>query len=157
MFYQSVIETGLAPHGFPVREVANDGSAAWTLRREIYFLFISLPFAGLIDFLGRMVTDNGPIRAASDPDLRFELRPVVIPANFEMQTTSMSLMDQPQTTRSFLQFARPGAAKTVRTVEKVIEAEGNAQSALAKAEAISGDVVATIEQIFQQLTKGGSS
>ena len=156
-FNQSVIETGLAPHGFPVREVANDGSAAWTLRRETYFLFIGLPFAGLTDFLGRMVTDNGPIRAASDPDLRFELRPAVVPAAFEMQTESVALWDQPRTTRSFLQLARPGKAKMVPTVEQVIEAERNAQATLAKVEAISGDVVAAIEQIFQRVTKGGAS
>lgn len=156
-FNQSVIETGLAPHGFPVREVANDGSAAWTLRREIYFLFIGLPFAGLTDFLGRMVTDDGPIRAASDPDLRFELRPVVIPAAFELQTESVALWDQPRTTRSFLKFAQPGEAKTVPTVEQVIEADRNAQATLAKVEAISGDVVAAIEQIFQRVTKGGAS
>lgn len=157
VFNQSVIETGLAPQGFPVREAANDGSAAWTLRREIYFLFIGVPFAGLTDFLGRMVTDNGPIRAVSDPDLRFELRPVVIPAAFEMQTESVALWDRPRTTRSFLQFARPGEAKTVPTVEQVIEAERNAQATLAKVEAISSDVVAAIEQIFQRVTKGGAS
>jgi len=157
VFNQSVIETGLAPHGFPVREVANDGSAAWTLRRELYFLFIGLPFAGLTDFLGRMVTDNGPIRAVSDPDLRFELRPVVIPAAFEMQTESVALWDQLRTTRSFLQFARPGDAKTIPTVEQVIEAERNAQATLATVEAISGDVVAAIEQIFQRAMKGGAS
>jgi len=154
VFNQSVIETGLAPYDFPVREVANDGSAAWTLRRETYFLFIELPFAGLTDFLGRMVTVNGPIRAASDPDLRFELRPVVFPTAFETQTESVALWDQPRTTRSFLQFARPGEAKTVPTVEQVIEAERNAQATLAKVEAISGDVVAAIEQIFQRVTKG---
>ncbi len=157
VFNQSVIETGLAPHGFPVREVANDGSAAWTLRRELYFLFIGLPFAGLTDFLGRMVTDDGPIRAVSDPDLRFELRPVVIPAAFEMQTESVALWDQLRTTRSFLQFARPGEAKTIPTVEQVIEAERNAQATLATVEAISGDVVAAIEQIFQRAMKGGAS
>lgn len=156
-FNQSVIETGLAPHGFAVREVANDGSAAWTLRREIYFLFIGLPFAGLTDFLDRMVTENGPIRTASDPELRFELRPVVIPAAFDMQTESVALWDQPRTTRSFLQFARPGEAKAVQTVEQVIEAERNAQATLAKVEAISGDVIAAIEQIFQRVTKGGTS
>lgn len=156
-FNQSVIETGLAPHGFPVREVANDGSAAWTLRRETYFLFVGLPFAGLTDFLGLMVTDDGPIRAASDPDLRFELRPVVIPAAFELQTESVALWDQPRTTRSFLQFARPGEARTAPTIEQVVEAERNAPGTLAKVEAISSDVVAAIEQIFQRVTKGGAS
>lgn len=154
VFYQSVIETGLAPEGFPVRETANDGSAAWTLHREIYFLFIVVPFAGLTDFLGPMVTDNGPFRAVSDPGLRFELQPIVIPALFDMQAESVALWDRPRTTRSFLQFARPGEAKTVPTVEQVIEAEGNDQGTLAKKDAISSDVLATIEQIFQRVTKG---
>jgi hypothetical protein len=68
----------------------------------------------------------------------------------------VALWDQPRTTRSFLQFARPGEAKTIPTVEQVIDAERNAQAALAKVEAISGAVVATIEQMFQQVTKGAS-
>lgn len=157
VFNQSVIETGLVPHGFPVRESANDGSAAWTLRRDIYFLFIAVPFAGLTDFLSRMVTENGPIRAASEPDLRFELRPLVIPAAFEMQTESLAFWDQARTTRSFLQFALPGEEKTVPTVEQIIDAERRAPATLAKVEAISGDVVAAVEQIFQTVTKGGTS
>lgn len=156
-FNHSVMETGLVPHGFPVREVANDGSAAWTLRREIYFLFIGLPFAGLNDFLSRMVSENGPIRATSDPSLRFELRPVVMPAAFEMQTASVALWDRSRTTRSFLQFARAGETKTSPTVEEVIDAERNAPVTLAKIEAISAELVAAIEQIFQQVTKGGNS
>lgn len=156
-FNQSVVETGLAPQGFPVREVANDGSAAWTLRREIYFLFIGLPFAGLTDFLSRMATANGPIRTASDPDFRFELRPIVIPAAFELQTESVAFWDQARTTRSFLQFAPPGEAKTVPKVEDVVDAERAAPATLAKVEAISSDVVTAIEQIFQRVTKGGAS
>ena len=156
-FNQSVIETGLTPHGFPVREVANDGSAAWTLRREIYFLFIRLPFAGLTDFLIRMTSANGPIRASFDPDLRFELRPVVIPAAFEIQTESVTLWDQARTTRSLLQFSLPGEVKAVPTAEQVIDAEQMAPITLAKIEAISGEVVAAIEQIFQSVTNGGAS
>jgi hypothetical protein len=96
-FNQSVIETGLAPQGFPLRELTNDGPTAWTLRREIYYVFISLPFAGLTDFLQRMATENGPIRTARAPDLRFELRPVVLPAAFDIQTESMSLWDRART------------------------------------------------------------
>jgi hypothetical protein len=156
-FNQSVVETGLAPQGFPVREVANDGSAAWTLRREIYFLFIGVPFAGLTDFLSRMASANGPIRTAHDPDFRFELRPIVIPAAFELQTESLALWDKARTTRSFLQFALPGEPKDVPTVEDVMEAERTASATLAKVEAISGDVVTAIEQIFQRVTKGGAS
>lgn len=155
-FNQSVVETGLAPQGFPVREVANDGSAAWTLRREIYFLFIGLPFAGLTDFLSRMATEDGPIRTASDPDFRFELRPVVIPAAFEIQTESLALWDKNRTTRSLLQFSSPDGKDAVPTVEQVIENEQKAPATLAKVEAISVDVVTAIEQIFQRVTKGAS-
>ena len=156
-FNQSVVETGLAPQGFPVREVANDGSAAWTLRREIYFLFIGLPFAGLTDFLGRMASANGPIRTLADPDFRFELRPLVIPAAFETQAESLALWDKARTTRSFLRFASPGQDKTTPTVEQVIDADRTAAATLAQIESISGDVVAAIEQIFQRVTKGGAS
>lgn len=156
-FNQSVVETGLAPQGFPAREVANDGSAAWTLRREIYFLFIGLPFAGLTDFLSRMATESGPIRTASDPDFRFELRPVVIPAAFEIQTESLALWDKSRTTRSLLQFSSPDGKDAVPTVEQVIENEQKAPATLAKVEAISIDVVTAIEQIFRRVTKGGAS
>lgn len=156
-FNQSVVETGLAPQGFPVREVANDGSAAWTLRREIYYLFIGVPFAGLTDVLSRLATSNGPIRSITDPDFRFELRPIVMPAAFELQTESVALWDTARTTRSFLQFAPPGQTTAVPKVEDVVKAERSAPATLAKVESISADIVAAIEQIFQQVTDGGKS
>lgn len=156
-FNQSVVETGLAPQGFPVREAASDGSAAWTLRREIYFMFIRLPFAGLTDFLSRMASVNGPIRTAADPDFRFELRPIVIPAAFEVQTDSLALWDKARTTRSFLKFAAPGEANDVPKVDDVVATERLATATLAKVEAISSDVVTAIEQIFHRVTKGGGS
>lgn len=156
-FNQSVLETGLTPHGFPVREVANDGSVAWTLRREIYFVSICLPFAGLTDFLSRMASQNGPIRFSCDPELRFELRPLVLPAAFEMQTESLAIWDKARTTRSFLQFSSPGRDKTVPMAEQVIDAERTAPVLLSKVEAISSDVVTAIEQIFNRVTKGGTS
>jgi len=156
-FNQSVVETGLLPHGLPVREVGSDGSAAWTLRREIYFLFIGLPFAALTDFLIRAASANGPIRTATDPDLRFELRPIVIPAAFEVQFESVALWDTARTTRSLLMFALPGVTKDVPKVEDVMAEERLVPSTLAKVEAISSDVVTAVEQIFQRETKGGGS
>lgn len=155
-FNHSVVETGLAPNGLPVRDVANDGVAAWTLRREIYFLFIALPFAGLTNFLSRMATENGPIRTTSDPSFRFELRPIVIPAAFEMQTESLALWDKPRTTRSFIQFSPPGEETKVPTIEQQIEAERKAPNTLAMVEAISDEVVNAIEQIFNKVTQGGA-
>ena len=104
-----------------------------------------------------MTSANGPIRASFDPDLRFELRPVVIPAAFEIQTESVTLWDQARTTRSLLQFSLPGEVKAVPTAEQVIDAEQMAPITLAKIEAISGEVVAAIEQIFQSVTNGGAS
>lgn len=157
VFNQSVVETGLAPQGFPVREQASDGSVAWTLRREIYFVFIGLPFAGLTDFLGRMTSANGPIRTVLDPELRFELRPIVIPAAFEVLTESLALWDKARTTRSFLKFASPGEAKDAPKLEDVVAAERLAPATLAKVESISSDVVTAIEQIFQRVTKGDGS
>jgi hypothetical protein len=154
VFNQSVAETGLAPQGFPVREESSDGSAAWTLRREVYFAFIGLPYAGLTDFLSRMASADGPIRTASDPDYPFELRPIVIPAAFDVQNESMALWDKARTTRSLLKFAPPGDANHVTEVESVDAAERIAPPTLAKVEAISSDVVTAIEQIFERVTKG---
>lgn len=153
-FNHSVKETGLVPLGFPVREVANDGSVAWTLRREIYFLFITLPFAALTDFLNRMATEQGPIRTTSAPDLRLELRPVVIPAGLEIQAEHLALWDQGRTTRSTLQFRHPGQAKVAPSVKQAFDDERNVSATLAKVEAISGAVMAEIERIFQRVMEG---
>lgn len=154
VFNQSVEETGMVPQSFPVREVADDGSAAWTVRREIYFLFIGLPFSGLVDFMERTSTDNGPIRLASDPDLRFELRPVVIPAGFDIQTESVALWDVARTTRSFLKFSS-GEAEGVENFPKDITKRGrNSESMIAQAEEISADVVDEVQQLFDQAIGG---
>jgi hypothetical protein len=146
----------LAPQGLPVREEANDGSAAWTLRRQIYFLFIGLPFAGLTDFLSRMVSANGPVRTILDPDFRFELRPIIFPAGFETQTESLAIWDKARTTRSFLQFSYSDEPKITLMGEDIIKDEKTANETLAKVEAISGTVVTTVEQIFQRVNKGNS-
>lgn len=102
-----------------------------------------------------MASANGPIRTAVDPELRFELRPVVLPAGFEVQTESVALWDKARTTRSFLQFAKSGDTKQVPTIEEAIEGEKTAAADLLKAEAISSVVVTEIEQLFQQIIKGG--
>jgi alkanesulfonate monooxygenase SsuD/methylene tetrahydromethanopterin reductase-like flavin-dependent oxidoreductase (luciferase family) len=87
-----------------VREVASDGSAAWTVRREIYFLFIGLPFAGLTDFLKRMHSVNGPLRRTQDPDFRVELRPFVIPTALDAMADHLEFWDKARSTRSYLNF-----------------------------------------------------
>jgi hypothetical protein len=156
VFLQSLEETGLAPQGFPSREVAKDGSAAWTLRRDVYLVCIGLPFAGLTDFLSRITSENGPVRTTSDPSIRFELQPVILPAGFEIQTESLAIWDADRTTRSFFQFVRPGEEQSVRTVADVIEAEKITDEILAHVEEISGDIVVKVNQIFKQFTQGES-
>ncbi len=81
----------------------------------------------------------------------------MIPAALELHTESMALWDKAPTTRSFLEFARPGEAKGVPEVYDMIEAERVAPATLAKIEEISGDVVTAVEQIFQLVVKGVAS
>lgn len=157
LFNNSLAETGIAPAGFPVKETANDGSAAWTLRREVYVLFVGLPFAGLADVLERMATTNGPIRLRSDPQLRIELQPVVIPAAFELMTRSMTFWDKERTTRCFWQFAEEGKAASVPTVPEVVEGDAIADVLLRKAETISAEVVDTIAGVMHSTRRGGEN
>lgn len=148
-FYQSLLESGLAADGLPVREVAQDGSAAWTLRRRMYFVFIGVPFAGLADFLSRASTTNGPLRGTDDPELRFELRPAIAPAGIEFLTKNVTLWEPARTTRSVLTFSAPGQAPHIPSVEYLTQAERDAQASLAKAEAISQEVVEAVEKLFE--------
>ncbi|MFM8622514.1 MAG: hypothetical protein ACKOB3_03955 [Holophagaceae bacterium] len=136
VFSKSVAETGLVPFGLPKREVLNDGSATWTLAREIYFLFIRLPFTGLTRFMDVLVLLNlhGLFNSNSRRNLRFEQWPIVMPSAFELR--DVELFDEAGTTRSFLSFTSRSP-----NVEAVAEAERLAPASLAKAEAISSDVL----------------
>lgn len=157
-FRQSILDTGLAPCGAPVRETADDGAAAWTLRRDVYFVFVTLPFAGLTDFLSRMATEDVAIRrSGSHPDLRFELRPVVMPAAWERLAESVECWDSAKTTRVFLRFAPLGDEKKVATIEPFIEDERNTADALDRIEAISGEVVSTFDEICERAIAEASS
>ena len=157
LFIQSLLESGIAPQGLPIRETADDGSAAWSLRREVYFLFIGIPFAGLADFLERMSNENGPIRTASHPSLRFELRPIVMPAEFEFQAKSLTFWDRLGTTRSFLRFAPPEGGKSVPVIQDVVDDEKNSANLLQRAEGISAGLVEEIERMFNRTTGGATS
>lgn len=157
VFCQSVTDSGLAPRGMPVREEASDGSAAWTLRRDIYCLFIGLPFAGLIDFLSRMRSCDGPIRGLKDPVLRAELRPVVVPAGFEVQAERLTLWDKDRTTRSQLYFQEPGQRATVPSLDQMVDSLGHGPALLENIEAISDGIVEAIDQSIRSETKGATA
>jgi hypothetical protein len=147
---QSLIETGLIPHCLPVRETAKDGSAAWTLRREIYFLFIRLPFAGLTDFLARISSKSGPILRVTDRKIRFELRPVVMPAAVELEAEHLYLWDAGRTTRTFLQLSSPEHERGGPTAQDATENGNSPGAALVRAETISDEVVEAMEQVLRQ-------
>lgn len=156
LFKQAIDETGLVPFGLPVREEAKDGSAAWTLRREIYFLFIGIPFAGLTDFLDRMSSTNGPIRKSTDPEFRFELRPIVFPAGLEAQTESLGFWDKARSTRTFLKFNGVDGSKSsvAGSTENYKELESDSQNNLRNAEVISEEIVSAMNELFNRTTGG---
>lgn len=148
VFIQSAAETGLPPHGQPVREAAADGTAAWTLRRQTYYLFITLPFAALTDFLARLASEDGPIRLASHPPQRFEWRPAVLPCGYELQVPSLALWDADKTTRLFLQFGP--VADVTKANLAAREGKGTAEADMANVEAISAQTLAFIDQAYEQ-------
>jgi hypothetical protein len=125
----------------PVRETAKDGSSAWTLRRDTYFVFITLPFAGVCDLLSRFSDYPGPIRTVADTPLRFEYWPVIMHSGFEVQVESIALFDRNRTTRSFLRFALPGHDSHMPSSEEIVADPVKSAALLERAEEISTRVV----------------
>lgn len=153
VFHQSISETGLMPMGFPVRETSKDGSAAWTLRRETYFILIGVPFMAVDDFLKRLVGENSPVRKSSNPHLRFERRPIVFPAGFEYQTQSASFWDRDRTTRIFLQFSKPNEEIDVPDESNFLANEQRTPEFLREAKFISQTVIQTIDGLIKAASK----
>jgi hypothetical protein len=117
-FLRSLAETDTLPFGLPVREAARDGSAAWTLRREIYFVLVAMPFAGLADFVARMATYGASLRRADDSPEGIEMQPFVMPGASASQIRRIVLWDRERTTRSFLQLAGEGGSSDARANER---------------------------------------
>ncbi len=102
--FRSFLQTGLGPLQNAVRETATDGVSAWTVRRMVYVVFITVPMAGLRDILERLCSKDGPVRYRSYPELPFEMSPIVAPGGFDNQTESISYWDQKGSTRCTLVF-----------------------------------------------------
>lgn len=101
LFRQSMQEFGMVPFGLPVREASSaEATAAWILRRSIYLVSIHIPFSGLSTLLELMAKQAGNIRTSTQPPLRFECRPVVLPSS---STAGISIWDAPRTIRVTLQ------------------------------------------------------
>ena len=116
-FHQSLLDTGLLARGLPIREVAPDGSAAWTVRRPAYVIFVTVPFWGLADLLGLMSRVNGPVRPTSADPLRPEFLPVIIPAGLDTQVSTASWWDPERTTHCTVEF--DGDVRAEATIESV--------------------------------------
>jgi hypothetical protein len=146
LFSQSVAETGLVPQTLPFREAGNNGSADWTLWRKNYHLFITLPFAGLTDFLARAATVNGPIRAIDDPPVPFTTMPIIFPASLEHQTQNLTVWNREKTTKSTLQFADAENGSQGK-VGYPVEDEGRVEELLEAVENISTEVTGKIHAL----------
>lgn len=76
---RSTAETGIAPLGPLECALAPNGLATRALRRAVYLVCVTVPFAGLADLLVRLAGPNGPICRAADPAPADELRPMILP------------------------------------------------------------------------------
>ncbi len=150
-FCQSVRDTGLLPFGYPRRSEVPGKPAAWTHTRELYFVYLTLPFAGLTDLLHRLASSQGPIRKVDDPGLRFEWQPLVLSAGLKHLAADLTLDDDPRTTLMYLRFKPLAQWGKGVTVDKLIDGIRSAEDDLARAEAISANVVGHIERIVEQI------
>ena len=147
VFRHSLTDTGMVPHGLPVREVASDGSAAWTLRRDLYYLFVCLPFAGLNHFLELLASPRGPVRKQTDEPLRGELQPIILPAGIETQVERIALSDRGKTIRTTLVFDNPDKTQAIEASKNL---ELTADDDLSFAERTSAAVGSAIEDIVRK-------
>ncbi len=66
-YHQALLDTGLAALELPVREQGSDGTAAWTIRRMAYAIFINVPFAGLGGLLKAIDATSDRARPPATP------------------------------------------------------------------------------------------
>jgi hypothetical protein len=104
VFNRSFHDTGLFPLGMPFRQVDASGSAAWLLQRQLYVVYLSVPFAGLASLLSLLHKDYGAIRLRDDLDLGFDLQPVIFPQEYIAQVESIAFWDKSGTVKNSLQL-----------------------------------------------------
>lgn len=138
---ESAIEdTGFPPLSMPQRTKEADGSAASTLEREVYVVFIAVPFAGLTDMLYGLRDPGGHMRYRDDPTRRFDLRPAVFPMGFAENMGVVAFWDGKRATRCAWVFRR----------EEDGDISGQVQAAQQGPEVASSQI-ATVESISSQL------
>jgi hypothetical protein len=130
--------------------VAQDGSAAWTLRRSIYAVFVAVPFAGLVDFLTRAASPKGPVRRRSDEELGIGMTPIVIPAMFEYQVSDLHVWDRQETTRCFWHCSRVVDRDALLQMEARTITDGSSERLLEQAEEIGAHAISEFEKLIRE-------
>lgn len=107
LFVRTFLATGFPVPTEPVRECANDGSAAWTVRRLACMAFIGVPFAGMIPFLESLeqagLLAGGPMKSSGEgPGLgSVEFSGCVMPVGKEFSLESLAWWPEDRRRRVF--------------------------------------------------------
>jgi len=125
-----------------------DGSVEWSLRRDSYFLFVMLPFAGMTDFIHLMKCEGSPFRGAFSPDMRPEMRPVVMPAGLEHRVTHIEIHDPAKTTRASFYFSMNGRPAKIRSEAELGNDVIHAVDALEQAERVNDEVEERVNYVL---------
>jgi len=141
----------LLPFGYPRRTAVPGKPAAWTHTRELYFVYLTLPLAGLTDLLHRLASSQGPLRRTDDPGLRFEWQPVLLPAGLEHLMADLALEDDSGTTLTYLRFRPLAQWGKGEAVGQLVDGMNSAEDDLVRAEAISAGIVAEVERLVEQM------
>lgn len=109
LFVPNFLDTGLLPLAMPLREVASDGSSAWTIRRHIYVICIHVPFSVLglaLDWLAENSELIQKNREGEESENKpFGMRPFVMPAGLDALGVEVKYWDKRRTTRLVWNFS----------------------------------------------------
>ena len=141
VWHRSVLDLQLVPEGLPTLETASDGSSAWELRRSLYVLLITVPFAGVTNLITEMAAPDGLIRTADDSPISLGLRPLVLPSCFELQAKWVEVWDEEHKNHSRLLFSDARQRKVTVAAPFITQKRDELEWLLSTAEDISEKVI----------------
>ncbi len=139
LYKHAMVDAGTVPAGWPEEVRAPDGSLSLSLQRHAYLVLVRLPFAGLTDFLRHSVHPRSPFRRRTDPELRIELQPLILPVGIEYQGARLSLWDRQRTTYCSWKFPSQSRTDTASDLTDFIRREARADELLNTAERQSAE------------------
>lgn len=154
VFAKSLTDTGLPPLGLPIKETAADGTSAWTVRRGVYVVFITVPFAGLTHLLEQLCNVNGPIRRQHDEELSIELQPVVMPGRFDALAQSISSWDKKHTTRTTMLLEYKDQSDASGDMLASLQSQSTSEALMLAAQDISRNLIAPFNEVFRNVQGG---